>query len=249
MLKTGKLAPKAHLKTLDFAKYLTGEVPPSVATKVYREYLTPDSAKLMYGNDQYGDCVWAAAANTIILTSVHTGSIVIPTLDDVLGAYSAVTGFNPVTGANDNGTAITDALAYLQTTGMAGHKILGWAKIDHTNQLHRELGVDYFGATFVGVQLPNSAQTQFAGGGNWEVTSDLSIDGGHAILHPGYGYAGDDYVTWAKWDQKASAEWSSTFIDEEYVLISDSWFNAATKKTPMGLDIAALEADLKAISA
>jgi hypothetical protein len=246
--KTGKLPPQFHPKTLPFSKYLTGELP-SLASKVFREYLAPDAAKLMYGNDEYGDCVWAAAANLIILTSSHTGNIVIPTLDDVLGAYSAVTGFDPKTGANDNGTVVTQALEYLRTTGMAGHKILGWAQIDHKNQLHRELGVDYFGATFVGVRLPNSAQIQFASGGPWEVTSDLSIDGGHAILHPGYGYAGDDYVTWARWDQKASAEWSSTFIDEEYVLISDSWFDAVSKKTPMGLDLATLEADLKAISA
>jgi hypothetical protein len=225
------------------SKYLTGELP-SPATKVYREYATPDNAKLMYGNDQYGCCVWAMAANALILATCHTGTVVIPTPQDVLGAYSAVTGFNPVTGANDNGTAITDALDYLHNTGMAGHKILAWAKIDHTNLVHRQLGVDLFGATLVGVQLPASAQSQFANSESWEVVP-TGIDGGHAILHPGYGSLGDDYVTWAKWDQKASAAWSAQYIDEEFVIITQDWFNQATQKTPSGIDLATLEADIK----
>ena len=247
--KTGKLAPRHNDRTLPFHKYVTG-VLPSPAERVFREYKTPDAAKQMYGNDQYGDCVWAMSANALILTTCHTGSVVIPTLQDVLGAYSAVTGFNPGPPVvNDNGTAITDALDYLRTTGIAGHKILGWAQIDHTNLLHRELATDLFGCTLVGVQLPNSAQEQFANGQPWEVTSDLSIDGGHAILHPGYGYAGDDYVTWAKWDQKASAEWSKTFVDEEYIIITQDWINQATQKTPGGLDLAALQADIALLSA
>lgn len=242
-MKLGKLAPKHNPRSLPFGKYLTG-VLPSPAEKVFREYKTPDNAKLMYGNDQWGDCVWAMSANAIILATCHTGNVVIPTLEDVLGGYSAVTGFDPKTGANDNGTAITDALEYLRTTGMAGHKILAWAKIDHTNLLHRQLGVDLFGCTLVGVQLPASAQDQFSNNQPWEA-GNTNIEGGHAILHPGYGSEGDDYVTWAKWDQKASAAWSAQYVDEEYVIITEDWINQVTQKTPGGLDLATLEADIK----
>jgi hypothetical protein len=259
-MKLGKLAPAFHPKTLSFAKYL---VTPHInglgiakrwnapglspASKVYREYKTPIEAMQMYGNDRYGCCVWAMVADFLILTTVHTGNVVIPTLADVLGAYSAVTGFDPTTGANDNGTSMTAAFAYLQSTGIAGHKILAWAQIDHTNLIHRRLGVDLFGATCTGVQLPDTAQTQFAAGQSWEV-SNGQIEGGHAILHPGYGSLGDDYVTWAKWDQKASAAWSSQYVDEEYVLITEDWFNQVTKLTPGGLDLKTLEADLNLIA-
>lgn len=259
--KTGKRAPKFHPKTLSLSKYFLTKTPsgilpvkqrwlgsesmlPDPATKVYREYKTPPEAIQMYGNDQFGDCVWAMMANFIILATVHTGSIIIPTLDDVLGAYSAVTGFDRNTGANDNGTAITDALAYMCSTGMAGVKFLAWAQIDHTNLLHRHIATDLFGATLVGVQLPQDAQLQFANGQNWEV-SDSAIEGGHAILHPGYGSEGDDYVSWAKWDQKAGAAWSSKYIDEEYVVITDAWIDQATQQTPGGLDIKTLQSDLK----
>jgi hypothetical protein len=248
-MKLGKAAPKFNEKTLALGKYLTGELP-SPSAKVFREYKIPDTAKQMYGNDRYGDCVWAMSANAIILATVHTGTIVVPTLEQVLAGYSAVTGFNPQTGVNDNGTAMTDALDYLRTSGLAGHKILAWAQIDHTNLLHRKIGVDLFGMTLVGVQLPANAQEQFANGQSFEVsTVDSEIEGGHAILHVGYGSEGDDYVTWAKWDQKASAKWSELFVDEEYVIITEDWFNQATRKTPGGIDLATLEADLKLISA
>lgn len=248
MLKLGKLPPKHHPNTLRLGKYLGQGILPSPATKVYREYLTPESAKLMFGNDQYGDCVWAMFANFIILTTVHTGSLFVPTLVDVLKCYSDVTGFDPATGANDNGTNMTDAMAYMQSTGMAGHKILGWARVDHTNLNERRLGADLFGATLTGVNFPESADTQFNSASSWEIDPSSPIAGGHAILRPGYGAAGDDYVTWAKWDQKASAAWSFGYVDEEYVAITEDWFDAVTKLTPGGLDLLTLEADLKLLA-
>ncbi len=245
MPKLGKLAPKLNPKTLPFAKYVTGELPVP-ARKVFREYKTPTAAKQMFGNDQWGDCTCAGAANLLILATAHTGTVVIPTLDEVLALYTAVSGFDPVTGANDNGAAMTDVLEQLRVNGLSGHKILAWAQIDHTNLLHRQIAVDLFGATYVGVQLPASAQDQFGKGEPWEVV-DSPIEGGHAIIHPGYGSMGGDYVTWAKWDQKASSAWETTYIDEEYVIISEDWINKVTGKTPGGLDLATLQADLAAM--
>jgi hypothetical protein len=240
-MKLGKLKPKFNYKTIPFNRIVKAGALPSPATKVFREYKTPPAAMQMFGNDQYGDCTCAAIANLIILATAHTGTVIIPTLEEVLAVYSAVTGFNPGPPVvNDNGAAMTDILAYMQSTGMGGRKILGWSQIDHTNLVHRQLGVDLFGATYAGVQLPESAQDQFAAGQPWEAV-DSPVEGGHAILHPGYGSLGGDYVTWAKWDQKASSAWEATYIDEEYVVITQDWFNQVTQKTPGGLDLATLE--------
>lgn len=228
---------------LKLGAYLTS-VLPQPHEKVFREYAVPRNAWSMYGNDQYGDCVWAAAANLFILGSAHTGVLDIPTLGEVLGAYSAVTGFNPTTGANDNGTNMTDALAYLQDTGLGGRKILGWVAIDFKNREHRNLGVDLFGATYVGVNLPESAQDEFSEGLPWNQT-ESPIEGGHCILHPGYGSQGDDYVTWANWQQKASLDWSAAFIEEEYVIITQPWVDYVTKHDNGALNLDLLKADLK----
>jgi hypothetical protein len=248
-MKLGKLPPKVHPMTLPFAKYLTGELP-SPAAKVFREYKVPPQAMQMYGNDQYGDCTCAGGANLLILTSCHTGTVVVPTLKQVLDMYTAVTGFDQATGANDNGAAMTDVLEYLRTTGIAGHKILAWAKIDHTNPVHRRLAVDLFGGTYVGVNLPASAQNQFVDGKqcSWEVVPNSEIEGGHCIIRPGYGSEGGDYVSWANWFIKASTAWENMYLDEEYVIVTQDWINKATNKTPDGIDLSVLLADLKLLA-
>lgn len=242
----GKLNPKVHPKTLLFDKYLTGELP-LPAEKIYREYKVPATAKQMFGNDTIGDCTFAGLANLGILFTCHTGQVVIPTLDEVLEGYSAVSGYDPVTGANDNGCAMTDVLEYARTVGLGGRKILAWAQIDHTNQIHRDLGVDLFGATYLGVQLPASAQEQFVPNEecHWEVVSHSPVEGGHCIIHPGKGSEGGDYVTWANWFVKASTAWEQKYIDEEYVVITEDWIDQATQKTLGGIDLNALYADIK----
>jgi len=247
--KTGKLPPKHNPKTLYLSRYLQPGTLPTPAHKVFREYKTPNEAKQMFGNDLYGDCTCAGIANLLVLWTCHTGTVIVPTLEQVLAMYSAVTGFKADDPSTDNGAAMTDVLEYMQTTGLAGHKIRAWAKIDHNNLTMRRLGVDLFGATYVGVALPPNAQDQFEAGESWELTQEPDPNEGHAIIHPGYGSEGGDYVSWARWDQKASSAWEEACIDEEYVLISDDWLNAVTKKTPGGLDLATLEADLKLIAA
>ncbi len=244
--KLGRLPVKPHPKTLMFSKYLGSDLP-APAEKVYREYKTPSAAIQMFGNDQYGDCTCAAIANLVILWTCHTGTVVIPTLQQVLDLYTTVSGFNQQTGENDNGAAMTDVLAYIQANGFAGQKILGWAAIDPTNLEHRKLGCQWFGATYVGVNLPAQAQNQFSSNQPWEVVPGDSIEGGHAIIRPGYGSLGDDYVTWANWEQKASAAWSKAYVEEEYVIISEAWMNQATQLTPGGFNLAALQSDLEAL--
>lgn len=243
--KTGKHAPKFHPMTLPFHRYLTG-VLPAPAEKVYREYKVPQVAKRMYGNDQMGDCTFAAAANDIILKSVHTGKIFIPSIEAVIAGYSAVSGYNPATGLNDNGCAMTQVLEYLRTVGLDGHKIEGWIQIDHKDSFHRKAACDLFGSTYLGVQVPNNMEDQFDANQPWEaVDNDGGIEGGHCILRTGYGSDGDNYVSWARWDQKASNAWSAKYVDEEYIIVTQDWINQATKKTPGGLDLETLLSDLQ----
>lgn len=251
--KAGKLPPKYHPKTLCFSKYLTKDAAPlRPAQKVYREYKIINQAPQaiqMYGNDQYGDCPFAGAANLKILWTLHTGKLYVPTLQEVLDFYTAVTGFNPSDPSTDNGAALTDVLAYWQANEVFGGKILAWAGIDITNRNHREIAVDLFGATYTGVTLPDNAQDQFGAGQPFELVAGYPPDPqeGHCIIHPGQGALGGDYVTWAKWDQKASAAWESACIDEEYGIITEDWLDQVTQLSPSGLDLATLQDDLAAL--
>jgi hypothetical protein len=247
MPKLGKLAPKHNDKTLLLSDYAAAL--PAPPEKVYREYKIPEAAWLMFGNDSIGDCTCAAIAHMVMNATVHTGDIFIPSEDDVITAYSAVSGYDPATGLNDNGAAITDVLNYWRTTGIGGHKILGWAQIDQTNLLAVKQAVWLFSALNIGVQFPNSAQTQFANGQPWDVeTPDGGIDGGHSIPTFGYGSAGTTCVTWGQ-TQAMSWDWFTAYCDEAYTVITDDWLDQATQSSPSGFDLATLEADLKAISA
>lgn len=247
----GRLPTKQNAKTLKFASYLSDEQLPAPASKVFREYKVPEEAKKMFGNDSIGDCTCAAIANLIILTSCHTGDCIIPTEQAVIDLYSAVTGYDG-SPATDNGAAMTDVLDYMMKVGISigssKLQILGWAAINHDNLQHRQLACQLFGASYVGVNLPASALMQFRSNLPWEVVNS-NVEGGHAIIRPGYGRLGDDYVTWARWDQKASAEWSKQYVEEEYAVILPTWLEDATHATPAGLNLDALLADLKLLGA
>lgn len=246
-MKLGKHAPKKNLKTLLFSKYLRAEAPPPPPNKVFREYKISDWK--LFGNDSAGDCTCAAAAHMLMLTSSHTGRMIVPELEDVIGMYTAISGYDPATGANDDGAAITDVLDYWQTTGLAGHKILGWAKIDHTSLVERHQGIYIFGANDIGVQLPTNAQDQFSAVETWDVAEkDGGIEGGHCILEPGYGREGSSFVTWGA-NQKASNEWSAKYVDEAYVVIDKSWINEASGLAPNSLDLDTLRKDLASLRA
>ena len=245
-MKFGKLAPKANVKTLSLAKYLTSTVP-DPPEKVWREYKVPPSLWGMMGNDTIGDCTCAAIAHLLMLVTAHTGAMVIPTDEEVLGVYSAVSGYDPKTGLNDNGAAITDVLNYWQTTGIANHKILGWAAINQQSVVTVKQAIWLFGGVDVGIAITQQAMSQFNSGQPWNLPDNTALDGMHSVPLFGYGSEGGNCLTWAQ-RQGFNWGWFLAKCDEAYAVITPEWFNQATQKTPSGFDLATLEADLRAIS-
>jgi hypothetical protein len=251
--KFGKLPPKWNRKTLKLSEYLLSGLPAAPA-KVWREYKIDPDAWNMFKNDTVGDCTCAAIAHMVMLFTAHTGKIVVPTDADVIGVYSAVTGYDPsqtdADGNNptDQGAAITDILNYWQSTGIAGHKILGWAKIALTPAALRA-ALYLFGAVDIGFNVPQSAMDQFDAGQAWDVVADDGgIQGRHSVPLFGYGAAGFDCTTWAK-NQKLTDAFGGQYIDEGYAVITEDWINAATGLAPNMLNLAALKTDLAAVSA
>ena len=243
----GKLPKKHSPKTLDFNKYLLPGIPPA-PMKTYWEYKIPDDAWNMFKNDSIGDCTCAAIAHMLMLTTVHTGKIVIPTEQDVLDAYTAVSGYDQQTGANDNGAVIVDVLNYWQTHGIAGHKILGWAEIDQTDLEKMKQGIYIFGGVDLGANMPQSSMDQFESHKPWRVAdSATDIIGGHSFPVFGYGRAGETCVTWAE-RQQINWAWHTKYVDEAYVVITNDWINEASGLAPNALNLDQLQTDIKAIT-
>jgi hypothetical protein len=245
--KLGKLAPKFNRKTLRFSSFLRATALPAPPEKAFWEYKIPPKTIGMFLNDQIGDCTCAEVAHHIMLMTAHTGTMVVPTDDEVQAMYSAISGYVPGDESTDTGCAITDVLDYWQTTGLAGHKIDGWASIDPANRAHRNLATDLFGGCSVGVQLPNAAQSQFSASQTWAVVDGDEIEGGHCIMESGYGSDGRNFETWGFGAQKATNEWDDTYVDECYVPLSHDWIDAASGLSPSAMNFGALQDALSAL--
>jgi hypothetical protein len=222
--------------------------------KVYREYKIPADAWGMFGNDTIGDCTCAAIAHMLMVVTAHTGKIVIPTEQDVIRCYSAVSGYDPSqtqddgTNPTDNGADLPTVLDYWRDVGLAGHKILTWGDIDPKSKLHQQQAIYVFGATDDAVELPASAMDAFNRGTSWTNITDQNIEGGHSIPRFGYGAEGATCVTWAKTQQGTWAWWLN-YLTECCVVITQDWVNNATGLAPNMMNMDALNAALAAIKA
>src|SRR5947209_3600191 len=110
-------------------RHLDACVPPNPAAV---DWLSRVDTWPMFQNDRIGDCVFAAVGHMIgAFTTYSHGATVLVSDTDIVHAYSDVTGYNPDDPTSDQGTVVQDALEYWRTTGIAGHRILAYAQIDH----------------------------------------------------------------------------------------------------------------------
>jgi hypothetical protein len=244
-MRLGKLAARHDPRTLQFANYLLPEAlstnPPTVdwTTKVTQGWP-------MMRNDTVGDCTCAAAGHMIEEWTANATQIQIPSDDDIIKAYSAITGYNPDVPSSDRGAAEIEVLKYWQKTGIAGHSIEAYAALEPGNHDHVKAATYIFGGCYIGLGLPVSAQKQRVwsvppGGpqgqgapGSW---------GGHAVPVVGYDSVHVTVVTWGALKKMTWGFWDA-YCDEAYAIISEDWLTAADR-TPIGFDMAALQKDLK----
>lgn len=191
------------------------------------------------GNDDAGDCVECAAAHAEMLWSANaTGTPLAITSDQVIAEYTAETGYNPQTGANDNGTQISDMLSRWQSVGLFGNRIAGFCEIDANNRGHFQRAINDLGCVVMGVRLPASAEYQFDQGQVWTAGGMFDrIVGGHCILAVSYGPDGFQVVTWGKLQP---VDWSfiAPYCDEAYACVSPLFLGAqGTTKGGLTLDV------------
>jgi hypothetical protein len=188
----------------------------------------------MLGNDSAGDCTCAGADHEHMLwTGIgNRGSLSSKfTTANTISDYSKLSGYNPVTGANDNGVAVDQLMNYRRTTGMvdaAGkrHKIdlgvrLGGSQgnFDWTEFIN---AVWCFKAVAIGTLVPYSAMRQFNQGQPWSDVGDQNIDGGHYIPAVG-SQATDSQVTFITWGVRwiMMRSFFEAYVDELWVPLSE----------------------------
>jgi len=245
-LKLGKAAARHDPRTLLMASYVSTGLPNPPATF---DLTTKIKAWGMMDNDQIGDCTCAAAGHLIMeWTANAEKKMVTPTDKQIVAAYSAITGYNPATGANDNGANEIDVLNYWRQSGIAHHKIGAYVALEPSNHQHVMDAVYVFGGCYIGVQLPISAQSQVQNHQPWSVppggpTGDGKPGswGGHAVPVMAYDARGLTVVTWGALQTMTWSFWEA-YCDEAYAILSSDYL---TKEgTPQGFSMQQLQADL-----
>lgn len=210
----------------------------------------------MYKNDQLGDCTVAGMLHAISSMTAYSGQVpggAMFTDEEAVKIYSAVSGYDPVSGANDNGAQLADVCKYMVQTGATDvngkvHKLAAWAEITSFANLRLLKRVaNAFGSVYLAINCPYSALDQFDAGKPWTVDPSSQIDGGHAICLQysavNTGTMDDEtIITWGK-EQKMNEAFARTYLAEAVALVSADDVNVQTGKNPVGLDLQTLVND------
>jgi hypothetical protein len=197
----------------------------------------------MYGNDQLGDCVEAGIGHQIGQYTLHaTGTEALFTTDQIVGEYSAITGYNPADPNSDQGTYTQDAMTYWRKSGFVGHQIVAFASLALTNLTQVMQAIELFGAIGLGFNFPESAMDQFNAGRPWEVVPGSSLEGGHYVHVLGYDV---NHLNTRTWGAKQLMTWAfyQAYADEAWVVITPEMADAAGSNTFSGIDLYGLGQD------
>jgi hypothetical protein len=242
--RLGRKAIKTDTRTPRMARYTAGlpAPPPS------RDWTRGVTAWGMLDNDTLGDCTIAGCAHLVDLWTLNTtGTMATITDADALAYYEKWCGYNPTNPATDQGGVELDVLTDWRKSGFAGHKILGFASIHPGDLTTARQAINLFGAVYLGINMPLSAQYQKA----WEVVPDEGTGdtepgswGGHCVIAPRYD-ANFGVITWGQNMPMTENFWKK-YVDEVWVVLGADWVNAMD--SPSGFDMAQLQADLNEIT-
>lgn len=215
----------------------------------------------IYYNDQLGDCTCAAVGHQIQAWTAYANALVTVPDESILDLYEAM-GYVPGNPSTDNGAVIQDVLQFMSAEGIPSlpefpqQKYSAFAEIENYDDMTTIYqALDLFGSVYLGINCPQSAETQFSAGEPWYYDPTSPIAGGHAIvlqktMTPST-YQDQSLsmaiVTWGAL-QPMTLEFYQNYVEEAWVVVSDEdWLNAKSQETPGGLDVAGLMTDFQAI--
>lgn len=232
-------------------KHLSALGPPPTASN---DYVAAVNAATggdwgMMGNDAVGDCTCADDGHKLMLRSANSASkIVIPTADQILAQYTAITGYDGTPGdQTDEGADELTVCQYMKANGLLGSKSDDFASLDPNNFDFLKWGIQLFGAVRIGINLPNSAEDQFSADQPWAPVAGSAIEGGHDVPLVHYDSQYFYCVTWGKLQPVVPA-FLPAYCDEAHLELFYDWIKEQGT-APSGLDLNQLDSDLKNLGA
>jgi hypothetical protein len=253
---TGRKVPIVRQRALSFGNYLTRKYAAPPATRDWT--VVPAAAgplSNIYLNDALGDCVVACGAHfEAILLASSAGISRTYTDAQILAQYSAIGGYIQGRPDTDNGCNMQTALDYWQQFGFAGGtKISAWMRVDPSDPIEVRAAINEFGCLFAGLSLPNDWVTPQAmnathTGTVWDVAGPADPSKGHCVGFAGYDEKIVKVLTWGMVlgiTDAAVEKYCSPGVEGElYAAVSTDWLVAATQKSPVGIDVSQMLADL-----
>lgn len=233
-LKLGRLPAIRPAALCDLSVYATGKLP-SPPGFVH----VPKGSYPMDGNDRYGDCTMAGVAHLLTAWNAEVAEH-----DQVPTETQVVEEYFQLTGGPDVGLAEANVLLEWQRVGLFGENIAAYAPVNPQSVLGLHQAVAFYGGVYLGIQCPLSAQQQFEAGLPWTYESGSPIEGGHCIVGLGYDSRGLICATWGGMAH-VTYPFLAHMLEEAWVILPHQFVEA--KKDALGLDLAALQADLKRV--
>lgn len=251
LYKLGRKPAKRDIRTLDFVDYLVAPALPAIpATFSYLNKVT--TGWPMFDNDRLGDCVPAGMFHQVQLWTAANGHQFIPTDPQVIQTYSAISGYNPATGANDNGCDVLTAMNYWKNTGIAGHKIDAFVSVNTAAHKKIMQAVWLCLGVGLGINLPISTQAQVTNGQVWSyVAGPNAIPGswgGHYVYIVSFSPSKLGFISWGKY-YEMTWQFFDLYSEEAFAPLSKDSINGATNRAPNSINWAHLQADLNALKA
>lgn len=232
--KLGRLPATRPAALADLATYAEGRLPPPPPTMAVPHIDFP-----IDGNDQYGDCTMAGVAHLIAAWNAETGAH-----DTVPDAAAVVAEYFKLTDGEDSGLNEANVLQTWHRTGLFGQKIAGYAPVNPRDLLQLHQSVAFYGACYLGIECPASAQEQFAAGEPWTYTGS-PVEGGHCVVALGYGPNGGLHC--ATWGGIAVLEagFLAHYLDKAWCVLPHQMVEK--RGDSLGLNIQTLQADLQLV--
>jgi hypothetical protein len=249
----GKQPARHDARTLALPAYFTPALPPPPPSCDWSANVPAFGMSL---NDRLGDCAIAAPAHQAMAWSDSAGKPLVITDAAVLKAYRAVSGYNPNDPSTDVGCNELDVLKYLIKTGIGGHKILAYADVSIGQKVAMQQSVALLGGAYIGIACPAWLVALLDNGGAipsvWDMKPGQEPDpnAGHAIEVVAYKPDPKFGMLWGavSWGQVywLTDRCIAACCDEWHAMVSTD-FLTATGNSPVGLDVAGMEADAKAL--
>lgn len=237
--KLGRIAPTTNrLSALPSFPDYAAKLPPAPPAMTWADKV---QSWPMLANDSVGDCTCAAVGHLIQLWTAANGNGVVPTDQEVLDFYSAVTGYDPNDPSTDQGAVMVDVLGRWHREGIAvggqTHRLAGFARTRVGHHGHVKQAINVAGGVCLGIAFCE----QWFDRDVWDVGRGLRPAGGHEI--PAIGY-NDKTLTVVSWGRLYEMTWAALdrYCEEVEVAISGDW--ADEDRSPSDFDLATLLADM-----